>query len=118
MGNKPLLTLPVRAEIKPANPDWYPPCFETKEKYADYIWTVAKVGQPMDCDNYCMDCTHEYKIDMLKEKRCEHPETIFVDWRTLYRAPEVEGRLITNQDEADVIGISNVSKFWSSPLYD
>lgn len=112
MGNRPIIT------IKQYNPDWYPPCFESREKYNEYMWTVARVGQPMDCNNYCLDCTHEYKLEMLKENRCEHKETIFVDWRILYKAPETEGQLVTNQNEPDVIGISNLSKFWGSPLYD
>jgi hypothetical protein len=105
-------------EIKPYNPNWYPPCFENQDKYNEYMWTIAKVGQPMDCNNYCLDCTHEYKIQMLKEKRCEHQETIFISWRTAHKTPETEGKLVTTQNEADIIGISNISKFWGSSLYE
>lgn len=104
--------------IKQYNPNWFPPCFESEEQYKEYIHTVAKVGQPMDWTNYCMDCTHEYKLEMLKQKRCEHPETIFVEWRTMSKTPEVEGALITSMHEPDIIGISNISKFWGSPQYE
>ena len=105
-------------EIKPYNPNWYPPCFNSEEEYKNYIWTVKQVGQPMDHNNYCMDCTREYKVQMMQEKRCEHQETIFVHWRTTYKGPKTEGTHKTTQGEPDVIGISNISRFWNSPLYD
>lgn len=113
MADRPIIT------IHSYNPDWYPPCFESKDKYDTYMWTVAKVGLPMDCNNYCLDCTHEYKIDMLKEKRCTHPETIFVEWRTAYKKEEeLQGKMVSQQNEPDTLGISNLSKFWYNPLYD
>jgi len=54
---------------------------------------------------------------MMQEKKCEHPETIFVTWRTTYKKPTAEGKII-DTNELDVIGISNISRFWNSPLYD
>jgi hypothetical protein len=106
-------------EIKPHNPNWYPPCFESQEQHKTYMWGIARVGLPMDCNNYCLDCTREYKVQMLSEKRCEHPETIFVEWRNNYKRDEdIEGTLISPQNEPDVLGISNLSKFWNNPIYD
>jgi hypothetical protein len=113
MGDKKVIT------IKQYNPDWYPPCFESKEQYKEYMWQSLRTNQPADPNNYCMDCTRKYKLKMLKEKKCEHPETIFVAWRSTYKDPkDVTGEFYTLQDKPDVIGISNVSKFWETPFYD
>ena len=113
MGNRPIIT------IKSYNPDWYPPCFESKEQHMNYLWTVVKVGLPLDENNYCLDCTKEYKEEMMCEGRCHHPETIFVEWRNTYKTPEgIEGQFISQQNESDVVGISNISKYWDSPLYN
>jgi len=103
--------------IKPYNPDWYPPCFNSLEQYNEYMHIMIQTGRPTDANNYCMDCTREYKVDMLKDKKCSHPETIFVTWRTTFKQPTAEGKIITT-NELDVIGISNISRFWDSPLYD
>jgi hypothetical protein len=55
---------------------------------------------------------------MLKEKRCEHPETIFVVWKSSSRSPKgTEGELHV-QEEPDILGISNNSRFWENPIYD
>jgi hypothetical protein len=102
-------------EIKPYNPDWYPPCFEHIEQYKDYMWQSYKTNQPHDPMNHCLDCTHEYKIQMLKEKRCEHPETIFVVWKSISKK---EKAFCTIPEVPDVLGISNNSKFWDNPIYD
>lgn len=104
-------------KITPHNPDWVPPCFRNSIQFNEYMHAVVQTGRPMDPANYCMDCTREYKVQMMKEKKCEHPETIFVTWRTTYKKPTAEGTVI-NTNELDVIGISNISKFWNSPLYD
>ena len=111
-------------KITPYNPDWFPPCFESKKQHRDYMWQVFRAKQPEDELNYCMDCTKEYKIQMLKEKRCEHPETIFVIWKNTVKFPKEEVRDIlvipthTDQEEPDVIGISNLSRFWNTSAYD
>jgi hypothetical protein len=102
-------------EIKPYNPDWYPPCFESKKQHDEYMWQMQKTNQPLDPLNYCLDCTREYKIQMLAEKRCEHPETIFVVWKSSGKKDKLIGVI---PDKPDVLGISNNSKFWDNPLYD
>ena len=102
-------------EIKPYNPDWYPPCFESKEQHLEYMWQVRKTNQPFDPLNYCLDCTRDYKIKMLKQKRCEHPETIFVVWRSSNKKDKPPSIV---PEEPDILGISNNSKFWNNPAYD
>jgi hypothetical protein len=108
----------VEFKIEPYNPDWYPPCFQSKEQHTDYMYMIRRVGQPMDSNNYCLDCTKEYKAEMLCAGKCEHPETKFVAWRTTYKDPEVEGKVISKLNEPDIIGISNISKFWGNPSLD
>jgi len=102
-------------EIKPYDPDWYPPCFENKEHHKDYMWQSYKANQPHDPLNYCLDCTREYKVEMLKQKKCEHPETIFVVWRSSNRKDKPVGLV---PDRPDILGISNNSRFWDNPEYD
>ena len=102
-------------EIKPYNPDWYPPCFESKEQHLDYMSQVRKTNQPFDPLNYCLDCTRKYKIEMLKQKKCEHPETIFVVWRSSNKKDKPPSII---PEEPDILGISNNSKFWNNPAYD
>lgn len=109
MGDKRVIT------IKPYNPDWHPPCFESRGQYAEYMWQAQKANQPFDPMNHCLDCTREYKIQMLKERRCEHPETIFVLWRSSNKKDKPAGEV---PEEPDVLGISNNSKFWDNPTYD
>jgi hypothetical protein len=111
MGNRPIIN------IKPYNPNWYPPCYESETQYKEYMHAMIMAGSPTDANNYCMDCTREYKIQMIQEKKCEHKETIFVIWRTPYKLAIAEGTVHTT-NEPDVIGISNISCFWGSPLYD
>ena len=109
MGDRRVIT------IKPYNSEWYPPCFENRNQYKDYMWQSHRTNQPHDPMNHCLDCTREYKIQMLKEKRCEHPETIFVVWRNSHKKDKPTGAI---PDEPDVLGISNNSKFWDNPTYD
>jgi len=104
--------------IQPYDPNWFPPCFMSKQQHLDYMWMIRRVGQPMDSNNYCLDCTKEYKAEMMCEGRCEHPETRFVVWRTTYKEPITEGKLSSKLNQPDVIGISNISKFWGSPALD
>ena len=109
MGDRRVIT------IKPYNPEWYPPCFESRVQYTEYMWQSHRTNQPHDPMNHCLDCTREYKIEMLKQKRCEHPETIFVVWRSSHKKDKPIGAIV---DEPDILGISNNSKFWETPAYD
>jgi hypothetical protein len=101
--------------IKPYDPNWYPPCFKNKKKHDEYMWQMQKTNQPLDPLNYCLDCTRAYKVQMLKEKKCEHPETIFVVWKSSNKKDKPTGSI---PEEPDILGISNNSKFWDNPIYD
>jgi hypothetical protein len=105
-------------KITPYNPNWFPPCFESKKQCDQYMYMIRRVGQPMDSNNYCMDCTKEYKARMISEGRCSHPETKFITWRTNYKDLNTVGRVISNLNAPDVIGISNVSLFWDGTTID
>jgi hypothetical protein len=52
---------------------------------------------------------------MLEQKKCEHPETIFVVWRSSHKKDTSAGEIL---DKPDILGISNNSRFWDNPEYD
>lgn len=55
-----------------------PDCFESAPQWREYqrMWRLSK---GMGRVNYCTDCTPEYRDAMIKEWRCAHPQTIFVE---------------------------------------
>lgn len=60
-----------------------PNCFESAEQFE--AWLVAAKAAPVprrpgsDEPNYCRDCTQRHKRQMMREGRCEYPETVFSD---------------------------------------
>jgi hypothetical protein len=52
---------------------------------------------------------------MLEQKKCEHPETIFVVWRSSHKKDMPTNGIL---DKPDILGISNNSRFWDNPEYD
>jgi hypothetical protein len=76
----------------------HPDCFDNAIQYRQYIWLMRQADSPKD-NGYCLDCTPEHKAKMMREGRCEHPETRFVVW-------------VSRQKEPEVIGVSDVSIFW------
>lgn len=77
----------------------HPDCFHNATEYRQYVWLMRQADAPVD-NGYCLDCSPEYKNQMMQEGRCEHPETRFVVW-------------VNRQKEPEVIGVSNVSKYWN-----
>lgn len=77
----------------------HPDCFNNAIEYRQYVWLMRQSDSPTD-HGYCLDCSPEHKAQMLREGRCEHPETRFVIW-------------VNRQREPEVIGVSNLSKFWN-----
>lgn len=79
--------------------EFHPTCFESAAQYRDYVTLMRQAAEPFD-SSYCLDCTPEYKSQMLAEGRCNHPETRFVIWSS------------NTQREPEIIGVSNKSKYW------
>lgn len=77
----------------------HPACFESSEQYRDYIHLMRQSSNPKDT-GVCLDCTPEFKTQMLEEGLCDHPETRFVVWRN------------PQEDSVEVVGISCESRFW------
>jgi len=77
----------------------HPDCFNDSKQYRDYLWLMKQSNSPQD-NGYCIDCVQSHKEDMMSQGRCAHPETRFVIWRS-------------RSGETEVIGVSNVSRFWS-----
>lgn len=76
----------------------HPPCFDSASQYRQWLYLETQSAGPRD-RNVCLDCTPEYKDQMLKENRCTHPETRFVIWANKYK-------------EIEVIGVCNRSPMW------
>ncbi len=53
-----------------------PPCFETMAQFKE--WRAAAKACQTDRSDYCVDCTAEYKTEMMLQERCNKPETHFV----------------------------------------
>ena len=76
----------------------YPACFSSAAQYREWVTLNRWAAQPRD-PSYCLDCTPEFKEQMMNESRCSHPETRFVVWTS--RGKEME-----------VIGVCNTSPMW------
>lgn len=77
----------------------HPACFESPDQYRDYIHLMRQSSNPKDT-GVCLDCTPEFKTQMLEEGLCDHPETRFVLWKNGF------------ENEVEVVGVSNQSRFW------
>ncbi len=81
---------------------WYPLCFQSKEQYEDYNTLMNASANPRDyVGTFCMDCTPEFKTEMLECNMCEHPETRFVLYRNVI------------ENEVEQIGVAENSRFWN-----
>lgn len=76
----------------------FPPCFNSHQQYQDwrYYMRVSLEGLRL---GVCHDCTPEYKMEMMCQGRCQHPETVFVT-RTL------------RNGESEVIGVAEDTPYW------
>ena len=91
---------------KPLDPRWvlnsgagrFPACFNGYQQYQDwrYYMRVSLEGMRV---GVCHDCTPEYKMEMMCQGRCEHPETVFVT-RTL------------RSGDSEVIGVAEGTPYW------
>lgn len=81
---------------------YYPLCFQTREQYEDYNTLMNASANPRDTvGTYCMDCTPEFKTEMLECGMCEHPETRFVLYKNVI------------ENEVEQIGVAENSRFWN-----
>lgn len=55
----------------------YPSCFNSVDDYLVWKYLALKTVKKKLADNICMDCSPEYKREMVKQGRCQHPETKF-----------------------------------------
>ena len=54
-----------------------PKCFDTRAQYVNWK-EQAKSCNPRPSFGVCSDCTPEYKLEMMLQKRCENPHIDFV----------------------------------------
>jgi hypothetical protein len=60
---------------------------------------MRQSANPKD-EGYCLDCSPEFKAEMLSAGKCAHPETRFVLWRE----PVTQ--------DLEMVGISESSRWW------
>jgi hypothetical protein len=53
----------------------YPRCFKNRAQFIAWVH-AARIANPGP-SGYCVDCTPEYKKEMLKADRCAHPAVLF-----------------------------------------
>lgn len=78
----------------------FPPCFESYAQYTDWRMFMRASLESMRV-GICHDCTPEYKMEMMCQNRCQHPETVFVT-RT------------QRTGEMEMIGVAEGSLYWNS----
>lgn len=80
---------------------WYPPCFKDSDEFNHWRLLLRASGESMRV-GYCIDCTPEYKMQMMCEGRCKHPETQFVVLRNS-----------KDPDQVEMVGVSSASVYWA-----
>jgi hypothetical protein len=100
--------MPLKGYVRPRNPrrvlnsgGYYPACFNSAREYSEWRLLLRQSRESMRV-GYCYDCTPDYKMEMMCEGRCEHPETQFVVLRDS-----------GNGDEIQMIGVSDQSIYWA-----
>lgn len=53
----------------------FPKCFDNYSQYRGWMWMRKQCYDHKA--TVCTDCTPEYKAQMLIERRCIHPDTMF-----------------------------------------
>lgn len=53
----------------------HPPCFSSFDEWADWLKLAARTR--LDPSEYCRDCTPSYQRTMIRESRCNNPDTFF-----------------------------------------
>lgn len=98
--NRPLALRNPRSILNKGG-GYYPPCFKSATQYEQWRY-LMRVSQESSRAGFCIDCTPEYKVHMLAQNKCIHPETVFVK-RVMPSEP----------DYAESIGVSSASVFWA-----
>ena len=83
---------------------YYPACFNSSAEYAQWR-ALMRTSQEHMAVGFCVDCTPEYKMEMMSEGRCAHPETRFV-----LRSTKTFG--------TELIGVSSKSIYWARIVQD
>lgn len=79
----------------------YPACFNSSREYHQWLLLLRLSRQHMGV-GICVDCTQQYKMEMLSEGRCVHPETKFAVLRNS-----------NDEDQVEIIGVSSKSIYWA-----
>ena len=60
---------------------YIPKCFDSRLQFKTWV-EQARVCSPLPAFSVCTDCTPEYKLKMMHERRCENPHIDFVEKTT------------------------------------
>lgn len=89
----------------------YPACFNSSREYHQWL-LLLRISKDHPGVGFCVDCTPEYKMEMMSEGRCAHPETQFIVRRNSM-----------DPDQVEIVGVSSKSVYWAkvetgSPVVD
>lgn len=56
----------------------YPKCFQSKQQFEAWVAMAKRSKLKNPRLSFCNDCSIAYKRQMIKEDRCEYPETVFI----------------------------------------
>lgn len=79
----------------------YPPCFNSSDEYYQWVYLLRLSGENMRV-GFCFDCTPTYKMEMMRNDRCTHPETQFLVLRDK-----------KDLEQVALVGVSSASVYWA-----
>ena len=65
-----------RLDFEMATNKTTPHCFEDAKQFAGWV-AYARMSQPAPAHSYCEDCTPDFQAQMIRQKRCQYPGTLF-----------------------------------------
>lgn len=84
------------------NPEYVkrtPECFDSAAQYREWVELKRQSTQWQSHPGVCVDCTPEFKEKMMRQGRCQHPETKFVTF-------------IDKYGDAESLGVNQFSPFY------
>lgn len=83
-----------------------PRCFENARQWKGWV-DAARMSHPSPAHSYCEDCTPDFQAQMIREKRCTYPGTLF---------HKAEGGWVGRRSEYEVKRIRRIAEIGDPDL--